>query len=332
MSPSVSILLYGRDDNYAPDYLTRVKYCIQSYANALDGLDYEIVLVDFNQIPDKPLIRHFDGYKNVREVVVSRDEYGDLLKQHFDKGVRLVADKAVARDYLLDSFFSTTWATNFGLANSTKKYVIFTSPDLLVCTGLGEVLETVSPNTLYKCISAKLPYEVCFRKFKHFLRHSFDHPKLRRHVQFSRKSVYRLNVGNGQMFIIDRKSAIDVGGYLPFLMHRGKGCDLFFSYFCSALGKKSVIPRYCCFEMDHTKVSLSQNKWYNYIVKHNKKIVFDYMQEFDYLRSWIKGNKFLGRFNFFDFAFPYSIPIVADQHRADAILSAFNKISFFPRN
>src|SRR5438874_9971581 len=56
--PYVSFVTWGRNDGYTPDYRRRVDRAAHYLAAQLDraGIDSEIVFVEWNPVPDRPLL------------------------------------------------------------------------------------------------------------------------------------------------------------------------------------------------------------------------------------------------------------------------------------
>ena len=57
-SPYVSFVTWGRNDGYTPDYLRRVSRATNCLASQLEraSVDSEIVIVEWNPVPDRPLL------------------------------------------------------------------------------------------------------------------------------------------------------------------------------------------------------------------------------------------------------------------------------------
>ena len=57
-SPYISFVTWGRNDGYTPDYLRRVERATNYLAAQLDraGVDSEIIIVEWNPPPDRPLL------------------------------------------------------------------------------------------------------------------------------------------------------------------------------------------------------------------------------------------------------------------------------------
>src|SRR5262249_59647672 len=57
-SPYVSFVTWGRNDGYTPDYLRRVDRATNCLASQLEraGVDSEIVIVEWNPVPGRPLL------------------------------------------------------------------------------------------------------------------------------------------------------------------------------------------------------------------------------------------------------------------------------------
>jgi len=321
---SVSVLFYGRDDNYMPNYVKRVKASIKSFSRALCGIDHEIILTDINQMQGKPFSVHFSDIKNIHNVTITNTEYKNLLTNHFDNGIKIIKDEAALSvdDTEINNFVPTTWATNFCLKHATKDYVIICSTDVLVADNFGEFIKNLRPNILYKCLNKTIDFdenETLINEFLNGKKNTFDN------IAILPNTLKRCLIGNGLCFIIDRASAVQVGGFLPYLMNRGKGSDLFFSYFCDAFGKKSNIPSSFVVEMNHPKIQ--SVSWENYLILKNGVIKFDFKAEFGVLRSWIHLNRAKRNGDFkFDEDFVLKGTKIDEVRK---ILDAFRPITFF---
>ena len=119
----LSIVLGGRDDNYGENFIERLSQAVSTNLKLLDesGIDYEMIVVDFNPIEEKYL------YKN------------NLLKDSLShpKVKNVILDNSVI---LAENLYPTTYyeyfAKNAGIKRSTGDFIFVTNSDIMLSTDL----------------------------------------------------------------------------------------------------------------------------------------------------------------------------------------------------
>lgn len=319
--PLLTIPLVVRNDNYLPGYTDRAKMSIRSFLNAFDGVDVEFFLIDYNQVSGRPFSSVF-SHPKLKHIVVTESEIRNKIQYHMDNGVilvRLDGSCYTTDDFLKILTFQGCWALNEGLRLATGDYFVYTTTDVIACKHqLHELLNILRPKTMFKCQQKAATQQYVSNNFDAIT--ALDNVG-EVNLRFDRKNLKKCKVGNGQFSIIDTKSAREFGGMLPYLIHRGKGADFFASFISSAIGHESCIPDYSVVAMDHAKSQLMVPRW-NYVIKNGDQINFDYFNDYEYIRNWVKTN-YINPDEFHNFDKPHFFTLNADRDMAMRFLNAF---------
>jgi hypothetical protein len=122
-SPYVSFVTWGRNDGYTPDYLRRVNRATNCLATQLDraGIDSEIIIVEWNPVPDRPLlldvlklprsldhvtIRGFIASSEYHRHHVGAEERGIQVAEASNAGIRRARGRFITAK-ASDTFFSS---------------------------------------------------------------------------------------------------------------------------------------------------------------------------------------------------------------------------------
>lgn len=312
--PLLTIALTGRGDDYNPGYAERVKMSLQSFVSVFKDIDVELLLIDFNQIKGKPFSNIY-SHPKIKNIVVKKSIVKNRMNWQFRNGVSIIREngsKMGFRDFFRIFSFPPGWALNEGLKHATGEYFVFTSTDVIVCKkNLDTLLGMLRPKVMFKCSSMVASQDYVRDNLSAII----DSPYKNSNLSFSRYYTKNYTVGNGLFCIIDTKSARDIGGSLPYLIHRSKGADFFASFISSALGHESCIPDYRVVEIDHRK-SKSVIPLWNY-----KTAKFDHDRDYEYVRNWVKNNAPKNDFN--SVRKPYFFNLSADASKASQFLEAF---------
>jgi len=210
----LSVIIIGRNDGYCVNYLDRLRKSIDSLHLALKGSDYEIVIVDYNQVKDAlPLSHYFNGDR-IKNVVVSKDDHFRFIGRQIKNGLKLCwKDGGVydLNDLYNDNLF---WgpAFNVGFNASSGEYVLTTSPDDIFKIGLGEIVNSLSNEYMYRCKRKHITVKDLdqYDKIVHGLK--YDVVKKMRKIDGKKRSIWKCA---GDFILAHRDIWKDVGGYLP---------------------------------------------------------------------------------------------------------------------
>lgn len=317
--PLLTIPLIGRRDDYSPGYDDRVRLCLQSFVEVFKDIDVELLLVDYNQVKNKPLAELFPHPK-IKNVVVHKKDVRNKIRRHFKNGVRIIG--ADGADVKFDDFFRVFsfppgWAINEGLKLATGEYFVFTTTDVIVCKeNLNSLLNLLRPKVMFKCSPLVASQEYVSQNLVSIIESTSNHS-----LTFNRNYKTKYKVGNGLFCIIDTQSARDIGGSLPYLVHRSKGADFFASFISSALGHESCVPDYRVVEIDHPKTKSTIPLW-NYVRYRNGVKVFDHDTDYHYVGEWVKSNH-ADKTEFDSVKLPHFFRLNADKDEANRFISAF---------
>lgn len=126
MTPSISFVVAGRNDNYGGDFLQRMQTFINLLSHQLDanGADGELVVVEWNPPADRPLLKDVlawpEGMK--ARVFVVGEEMHEMFRN---------PNKVPIFDHI---------ARNVGIRRARGQYVLATNPDVIYNTKLAEFL------------------------------------------------------------------------------------------------------------------------------------------------------------------------------------------------
>lgn len=139
----LSIVLGGRDDNYGENFIERLNQAVSTNLKNLDdsGLDYEMIVVDFNPIDGKYL------YQN--SILQDTLTHKNILNIIVDPSVSIEEDLSPATYY---EYF----AKNVGARNSKGELVFTTNSDIIFSEDLikdikDELSNDERNNLFYRC-------------------------------------------------------------------------------------------------------------------------------------------------------------------------------------
>jgi len=134
----VSFVLAARDDGYMGNFIERMSYAWQRNIDTLEqsGLDYEIVVVDFNPILNKYLfendqLKNILSFKTVRNIIVD--------------------GSVIVKDNLPPLVFYEYYAKNVGGIRAKGKFLFMTNSDIVLSTDICNfILEEVKNKDIDK--------------------------------------------------------------------------------------------------------------------------------------------------------------------------------------
>ena len=277
--PKISIALFGRNDNYGKKYLEKFEYSIRSIQRSLEGIDYEIVLLDYNPPKDKPRLSECfpnSKYPRIKHVVFSHEDHLEFIESHIKAKAKLLDNdgkKILAKEiYKID--FIIAFAMNLSIKYSSGDYVLSTGTDNIFPIQFGEFINKLEPNILYRTWMYRIHNNI--KKIKEVPFGKFDEIKKQTIVKkvvfkFHQKRSGTIWSSAGNFLLMDKNSWNEVGGYIPTINPRlpmGDGQVIFNSIAC---GKKIQSANFPIFNID-ALIGDKYNRFKgnsNYIVKKN---------------------------------------------------------------
>jgi glycosyltransferase involved in cell wall biosynthesis len=247
----ISVIITGRNDNYGGDYLDRLSLSIKSLAISFGNVDWECILVDFNQVQAAPpLSSYFKDYSNMRHIVVTKDDYLSYVQRHLDAGCKFnIAKKVktghkkfrldkeeVEPSYVFGDYENILCgcALNEGIKYACGDFILTTSSDNIFSYGLGENLTRVlRPGVVYraKALFTSCDTPIIDRNFENLLRlRNIDDITLE-----NKPSLFR---ACGDFMLFEKQSAINAGGFYTIPQPGAYGSDCGFLYNLAIKGCK----------------------------------------------------------------------------------------------
>lgn len=324
--PLLSLMMIARDDDYLPGYMDRLKLTIDSFIKVFERFGLEIILLDFNQVPGRPLSKIFN-HKCIKHVIFTYGQYIDKLNISFKNGV-IIYDNynnpMSAEDVADKCPVISTLGTNLFIKYCTASYFIYSAPDVIATNKL--VLELINNLSLDRCVFASskcTPLEFALNNFDNIVSGDIFSAT---DISFPRSVVTTL-VGNGLFCVLPMKLAKDIGGYLPFISHRGKGADFFLSFILSSYKKKYFIPNYFPIEITHNKKRQSK-EGFNFTVAKDNKVIFDFTNDYKKVSQWVTSNNIsVSEFHRILPTFPMEYILEnSNKEDADRMMSCFKNL------
>lgn len=297
----LSIVLIGRNDNYnGKSYLQRIKTCINSLYASLDGIDFEIVLADYNQVKDKPpLGSYFSNYERVKHVVITNKEHLAHIKKNTSYGGKLLykGRNVDLKKAHKDSFF-TLCAWNAAFNETKGEYVLHTSSDNIFPIGLKDIIEQAQPNLMYRA-----ERRICgvrgsldqYEKIVNNEKFEFDTEHAMRKKNRQSRTLWR---AAGEFILMDRRSWLGIGGYFPVLHPHPWRVDADILFRGLAIGKKIAVVDYTFINMFKPFSQKRRNNInnLNYLinfkgVNYNLKAEFEERDEWKRFQKWAYHTK-----------------------------------------
>jgi hypothetical protein len=129
----LSIVLGGRDDNYGENFIERLNQAVSTNLQNLDesGIDYEMIVVDFNPLDEKylhehPLLKEPLSHKRVRNIIVD--------------------NSVICRENLTPTTYYEYFAKNVGCRNSFGDLIFITNSDIIFSKQLIQQIQSEFEN------------------------------------------------------------------------------------------------------------------------------------------------------------------------------------------
>jgi hypothetical protein len=194
MTPLLSIVLVGRNDDFGGDFNGRMFAAAEFNHRNLEaaGILHEYILVEWNPIPSKPYLAELVGRRCPwwqRRYVVD-PEWQTRLS---------VNPKLVFMEF---------FAKNVGIRRARGEFVLTTNTDIWLSRDVVRVLPRLGPGTLYRAIRVDLRREVGYEGMTHEI---LEHPE-----SFLRSNVltpdYYSNA-SGDFLLLDGQTFRALGGF-----------------------------------------------------------------------------------------------------------------------
>lgn len=214
----ISVVLSGRNDEYGKRYLVRIGKSIESIHRSLKGVEYEIILVDYNQVKGKEPLSYYFKNDKIKHEVISQEEHFDFIRKQIEKGLKLSwinGDKYDLNDLYSVPFFGGP-AFNIGFNASCGEYVLHTCADNIFKEGLGKIVENISCGYLYRSRRKHMSIND-LGEFENIVSGlSYRTSKKMKKIDKKKRSIFKCA---GDFILADRDVWKAVGGYYP-LAHR----------------------------------------------------------------------------------------------------------------
>jgi len=279
----LSIIFIGRNDNYnGNSYINRIRMSLNSLQHSLKGIDYEVVLVDYNQLTDRaPLKSFFDSYPEITHTTVTREEHYHFVKMQLEAGATLhEAKHKPKRDRNLcriGMFPLPAW--NAGFNASSGDFILHTSSDNIFPEGLADIINNAQLNCMYRAKRYNISPKEGQKEYQNIIHNKpyINRPtRMILNLESVPKTLWR---AAGDFLLMDRKSWIDIGGYMPIMHPHPVNVDADLMYKALACGRKLFGTEYKFVNL-HIPVSGYSNLKY-YLYRDN----FKYHLPFEYTRG-----------------------------------------------
>jgi hypothetical protein len=200
MTPLLSIVLVGRNDDFGGDFNGRMFAAAEFNHQNLEaaGIPHEYILVEWNPMPGKPYLAELVGRR--------------LPWWHR----RYVVDPAWHRRLSVNPklVFMEFFAKNVGIRRAGGRFVLTTNTDIWLSREVVRTLPRLRPGTLYRTIRADLKREVGYDDMTYEI---LEHPE-----SFLRSNVltrgYYSNA-SGDFLLLDGATYRELGGFNEVFRH-----------------------------------------------------------------------------------------------------------------
>jgi len=242
----LSVIFGARNDGYGDtdknpyeiSYLHKIRYGIESLHRSLQNVDYEIVIMDINPIPERSLIYDYFVHPRVRSFVFSNERFLWHVNKHFNAGAKFLTDHSeLNRKDVIKLGYSFLSSLYDCLPTITGEYILMISPDTIFPYGFNNIVKNLSPNILYRCAKKNINYlgnifnESIFEQVMNKKNLSFI-------TEIENNNVYK---AIGDFILIDRNSLIEMGPFLPLPVSRVRSIDGL-QVLLSLVYEKKILP------------------------------------------------------------------------------------------
>jgi hypothetical protein len=269
---SISVVIVTRDDNYESNCKNRFLMCLDSVMNSFCDTKFEIVLVDFNPISKKHYLSNFiKSDKRIRHVIFEHDMHKSYFDRHIKSGAKFIKKEEISPELIYSQCgFIVNWGFNYGIEHAEGEYIVIIPSDIIVNQAVVQSLTSTLNEFSYfhapvkeSEIGTATDYQSC---------------------KFNRRNLYHSITGVGCFNASHRKNFNTIEGYLPYLMPRSKGADLFLSYSMSAIGLTTVVLDHAVVDISHPK--LRSRLWVNYKIND-----FDFEASYSMVKKWVNRHR-----------------------------------------
>lgn len=216
----LSVIVYGRNDNYKSSgpttFLSRLKTFCQSLKSSLQGISWELVMVDYNPLDNSLMSNAWEWTDiNVNHVVVSSKQWSKLIENNR----KLKARFTEYHVYPGHGMYA-------GFLHAKGDYVLYTSTDNIFPPGLNDIINNVKPGTLYRARRADLTEAVVLERSSEIISGSWVPDRY-----FG--TIWR---ACGDFMLISRQDCSRMGGFLPMAHPKPYGLDSQFAFFSMCSG------------------------------------------------------------------------------------------------
>jgi len=310
--PKISIALFGRNDNYIENYLDKVKLSIRSIQRSLDGIDYEIVFLDYNPPSDRPLLSEcfpISEYSRVKHVVLSREDHLEFINRHLDAGSRVLLNgRELPSETIYGMHFMPVFAGILSIKNCSGDYILSTGSDNIFPIQFGKFIKKLQPDTMYRTWTYRTYKEISINELSRMSYSDYDsfadHKRMKAkdvrkfkisedRFLFPKKSCRYLWESAGNFMLMDRKSWKEVNPFISTINHRLPKCDNQGVFHSLTYGKKIKCANFPIFNIHNFKAAKygGYDCDSNFIIK-NDTIIYDQLEE---IEKWGRYEKWARR-------------------------------------
>lgn len=235
----LSVVFSYRNDNYfGEDTIQQFRYCIDSLNATLDGIDYEIVVVDYNVNEEKPPLSSLFLHPHIRHVEVSKEEHFKFVDKYLKQAkYEVLKNYDFKPEYLYDQFpMFPHYGQNIGLQHARGEYVLSADSDSIFPLGLGSIISSLQHNIIYRAFRRHIDPDNLKNEYDNILHNrQFKKNSLASLIDRKTNNLYK---AQGSFVLMDRESWLEVGGYLPIPHPRLIAVDGQFIFFGLVKNKK----------------------------------------------------------------------------------------------
>jgi len=322
----LSVIFLSRNDGYRGNLLERMETSIRSLELVLDGLDWELVLVDYNPPPKNKRLSSVFTQSFIKHVVVEPEQHIDYINKYFDAGSRLrnvKTGKKVSKKVVLENYhFLALLAFREGLKRSVGTYILATSIDNIFDLRLRSLVNELEPNIVYRVWKRVLAPADAIGQFDKIVNcQKYKTPKPMQKINNIKRSIYK---SIGDFLLADKKSWEEIGGYVPICHYRPLKCDGQALFHFLAAGKTIYCPElfFVNMHIGVNKTTISDSKHVNYTID-NVNGNYDHHQELETLSYRVFEKKFSVKENIYN-GKSYSMDISNGMKRVKEIKNLFD--------
>jgi hypothetical protein len=290
----ISLIFVTRNDDYNGGSLDRLNFSLKSLRKVLDGVPFEVVIVDYNPPIDRPRMSEVISSPFIKHVVVEPEQHIKCLDKHLELGAKFqIGERFLNREEVLYICpYIGTIGFDVGLYASEGEYVICTSTDNMFTKSFKDLINNLRPKVLYRSMRKNVPSNRVEDLFTRII----EEQKLPNvGMDKLNQSKNNINKATGDFLLMDRNSWLEIGGYIPIFHVRAKEADSIIMWWSFLYGLTVNSVKSCLVNIhkDVPEDRKALSKGLNYIIDYNG-MHYDHFQEIDSdpykkFRAYCKG-------------------------------------------